>query len=170
MEGERRTTPHGDRRRQADGRTSRRSQRRSERQSRVSTWLPGILSWWCRRCTAMTALTAPPSPPTQNLKLMKEEEEKERRRKLKALDRRKKAGERLSSPDGDAWREWKSVSLGLPSRKRKRKKRKKCKLPKLSSTRAPRTWKPGHLSSSPSFLFGVCVLPEECKNIGLPGS
>ena len=28
------------------------------------------------------------------------------------LDRRKKAGARLSAPDDDAWREWKSVSLG----------------------------------------------------------
>ena len=65
----------------------------------------------------------------QNLKLMKEEE-KERRRKLKAekhvtrmreLDRRRKA-----RPDGDAWREWKLVTLGLPSlEERSKKKREK---------------------------------------------
>ena len=63
----------------------------------------------------------------ENLKL-KKKKEKERRRKLKAeakhetrlreLDHRWKAGERLRSPDGDAWREWKSVLFGLPQRRR----------------------------------------------------
>ena len=102
----------------------------------------------------------------ENLELTKkeEEEEKERRRmskevakhvtRMRELDRRKKAGERLSAPDDDAWREWKSVSLGLPSReermsKRKRKKRRRKKLPKSSLAPAPHTWKPGHLSTSP---------------------
>ena len=112
------------RRRQAEGQAlvSRRSQRRSERRSRVGTWLPGAL-------LVVPALQVDDGVDGTTvfscLKL--KEEEKERRRKLKALDRRKKAGERLSSPDGDAWREWKSVSLGLSSRKRKRKKRKKWK-------------------------------------------
>ena len=106
----------------------------------------------------------------ENLKLTKKEEEKERRRKLREevkhathipeLDRRKKAGARLSAPDDDAWREWKSVSLGLPSRevrmsKGKRKKRRRKKLPKSSLARAPRTWKPGHYFYCPgrSFVF-----------------
>ena len=27
---------------------------RRKRQSRSVTWLPGLLSWWCRRCVALT--------------------------------------------------------------------------------------------------------------------
>ena len=78
---------------------------------------------------------------------------------MRELDLRWKAGEQLSSPEGDAWREWKSVSLGLPLKeermsKRKRKKRKKRKIPKSSSARAPRAWKPGQYSSSS--LVSVC--------------
>ena len=41
---------------------SRGSQRRRE-QSRAGTWLPGLLSRWCWRCTAKTASMAPPSLP-----------------------------------------------------------------------------------------------------------
>ena len=57
-----------------------------------------------------------------------------------------KVGERLSAPDDDAWHEWTSVSLGLPSleermSKRKRKKKRRKKLPKSCLARAPRTWK-----------------------------
>ena len=94
------------------------------RQSRAGTWLHGapllvVLTLHGEDSvdgTTVSFLLA------ENLKLKNnEEEEKERRRKkhvthMRELDRRKKAGERLSAPDDDAWREWKSVSLGLPSR------------------------------------------------------
>ena len=67
--------------------------------------------------------------------------------RTRELDRIQKAGDRLSASDDDAWREWKSVSLGLPSReertsKRKRKRRRRKKLPKSSLARAPplETW------------------------------
>ena len=36
--------------------------RRRVRQPRSVTWLPVLLSWWCRRSVALKALTAPPSP------------------------------------------------------------------------------------------------------------
>ena len=83
----------------------------------------------------------------------KEEEEMERRRELeekakheahmRILDRRFKAGGRLSSPEGDGWRRWKWRELGLPPQdetRRKGKKRRKKKHPKFSSARAPHTW------------------------------
>ena len=60
----------------------------------------------------------------QNL-AREEEKKKKRRRKLKeeaeheahmlVLDCRFKDGERLSSPEREAWRHWKSRVLGLPS-------------------------------------------------------
>ena len=93
------------------------------RQSRAGTWLPGAPLLVVPTLhgedsvdgTTVSFLLA------GDLKLKKKEEEKERRRKLKEeakhetrmreLDRRWKAGERLSSPDSDAWREWKSVSF-----------------------------------------------------------
>ena len=133
---------------------------------RASCWKSGLLpcavgalflgtgTWSgssARRCTAKTDSTGTTSllPPGRETLKLKKGEEKERRRKLKAeakhetrmreLDRRWKAGERLSSPDGDAWREWKSVSLGLPekeermSKRKKRKKRKK-RLPSQCSS------------------------------------
>ena len=57
--------------------------------------------------------------------------------------------------------------------KRKRKRRKK-KAPKSSSSRTVRTWKPGHLSSSPWPVSACSVsasrLSEEYKNMDLPCS
>ena len=62
--------------------------------------------------------------------------------RIRELDRGEKAGERLSAPDDDAWREWKSVSFGLPSlEERMSQKRRRKKLPKSSLARALRTWK-----------------------------
>ena len=125
--------------------------RRSQR-SRAGTWLPGLVPTlhgeYSVDGTTVSFLL------TKNLKLTKNEEEKERRRDANAGN-----WIAVKRPDDDAWREWKSVSLGLPSReermsKRKRKRRRK-KLPKSSLARAPRTWKPGHYfyCPGPCFVF-----------------
>ena len=98
-----------------------------EPEAQGAAGLPGLLSWWWRRCLATTATVS--FHLAENLTLTKkEEEETERRRKLKEeakhvtrvreLDHPKKAGERLSAPDDDAWRRWKSVSLASPHGKR----------------------------------------------------
>ena len=93
-------------------------------------------------CTIVSFLLA------QNLKLQKEEEEKERRREPE--EEADHEAHMLSSAE----RRWKWRVLGHPLQvDRTRKKRRKKKLPKVSSSSAPCTWKPGHCSLRPLRLW-----------------
>ena len=95
------------------------------------------------------------------LKARRKEEEKEQERKDKALEVHLAKWGLKPVPKG-------SPSFFGPVVKRKRKNRKKHKLPKSSSGRSPRAWKPGHYSSSslvPVCHSSVSGLPEKYRKI-----